>query len=179
VVHVLARHGDFALGLESHQERPFQAQFKHDPRYALANQLDYLLYRAEQERLLRADPRPALVEGGLDLDFHGFTRLFHARGWLTDPELDLLRRFYTWTRSLLPLPDRIVYLTASEEAIRARLASRHRINIATAEDISLLKRFLDEWVDSLPADRVLRLDVSKETVEFERCVEEVVGWLRG
>ncbi|MEW5940639.1 MAG: hypothetical protein AB1750_13295, partial [Chloroflexota bacterium] len=79
----LSSRSDFALGLESHVERPFQALFQRDPRHALANQLDFLLFRAEQERDLRSGPRPAIVDGGLDLDFHGFSRLFHARGWLT------------------------------------------------------------------------------------------------
>ena len=63
-------------------ERPFQALFKQDARYALANQLDYLLFRAEQEKELSASHKIGLVDGGLDLDFHGFTRLFHARGLL-------------------------------------------------------------------------------------------------
>ena len=100
LVRALHARGGFALGLESHAERPFQALFKRDPRYALANQFDYLLFRAEQERALRADPLPALTDGGLDLDFYGFTRLFHARGWLSDPEFDLLRGFYAFVRGL-------------------------------------------------------------------------------
>ena len=127
LVRALASRGDFALGLESHAERPFQSLFQRDPRHALANQIDFLLFHAEQERLLRADPRPALVDGGLDLDFHGFTRLFHARGWLSDPEFDLIRRLFTLTRHLLPPPDLIVHLTASDEVIRTRLASRGRV----------------------------------------------------
>src|SRR5687768_7293797 len=82
LANALAKHGSFDLALEQHGERPFQALFKQDPKYALANQLDYLLYRAEQEQALRGGNRPALMDGGLDLDFHGFTRLFYARGWL-------------------------------------------------------------------------------------------------
>jgi deoxyadenosine/deoxycytidine kinase len=170
LVRALQTRGDFALGLESHAERPFQALFKQDPRHALANQVDFLLYRAEQERLLRLDPRPALVDGGLNLDFHGFTRLFHARGWLTDPEFDLVRRLYTLTRQLLPPPDLIVHLTASDEAIRARLATRDRINIASAADASLLASFLDEWLDTVPQERILRLDVTEEPADYSQCI---------
>ncbi len=183
LVHTLARQHDFALGLESHAERPFQSLFQRDRRYALVNQLDYLLYRSEQERQLRSDPRLALIDGGLDLDFHGFTRLFHARGWLTDPELHLLQRFYTLTRSLLPLPELIVYLTASPEVIRARLTSRQRINIATADDAPLLTLFLEEWLRSLPTERVLHLDVSEEPPDYRQSVwkvlERVRAWERG
>jgi deoxyadenosine/deoxycytidine kinase len=179
LVRALHARGDFALGLESHAERPFQALFKRDPHYALANQVDFLLYRAEQERLLRADPRPALVDGGLDLDFHGFTRLFHARGWLTDPEFDLIRRLYSMTRELLPPPDLIVHLTASDKAVRERLAARNRINIATAADTSLLASFLDEWLASVPPERVIHFDVTHEPLDFSGCIPVIIAHITG
>src|SRR5512143_1503179 len=89
LTNALAKAYPFQTAYEEHKERPFQSLFKQDKRYALANQMDYLLYRAEQERTLRASPQTGLVDGGLDLDFHGFTRLFHARGWLTGAEFDV------------------------------------------------------------------------------------------
>jgi deoxyadenosine/deoxycytidine kinase len=170
LVRALNAGGQFTLGLESHAERPFQALFKGDPRFALANQFDFLLYRAEQERLLRLDARPALLDGGLDLDFHGFTRLFHARGWLTDSEFDLLRRFYTHIRDLLPPPDLIIHMTASEKAIQSRLAGRDRINIATATDAALLASFLDEWLVSIPPKSILHIDVTNEPTDYTGCI---------
>lgn len=175
LVRALASRRDFALGLESHAERPFQALFKQDPRHAFANQIDFLLLRAEQEWTLRLDPRPALTDGGLDLDFHGFTRLFHTRGWLTDPEFDLLRRFYLHTRELLPPPNLIIHLTASDAAIRTRLAARDRINIASAADASLLASFLDEWLAQVPRDRLLRLDVTEETESYQNVLPVILS----
>lgn len=174
LVRALSARGNFALGLESHAERPFQALFKQDMRYALANQIDFLLFRAEQERQLRLDPRPALVDGGLDLDFHGFTRLFHARGWISDPEFELLLRLYTLTRELLPPPDLIIHLTASDKAIRAHLAARHRINIASAADASLLATFLEEWLAKVSCERILRLDVTDETTDYTGCFPAIL-----
>ena len=130
----LAKTGDFNLALEQHTERPFQSLFKLDPHYALANQIDYLMLRAEQERGLRLSPQTGLIDGGLDQDFHGFTRLFHTRSLLNDSEFDLCRRLYTFCRAELSLPDLIIHLTASSDAIRQRLAGRDRINIARADD---------------------------------------------
>jgi deoxyadenosine/deoxycytidine kinase len=163
----------FNVGLESHAERPFQALFKQDARYALANQLDYLLYRAEQERALRADPRTALTDGGLDMDFHGFTRLFHANGWLSDPELDLCRRFHAHTRSLLPPPELIVTLSASRRAISDRLAARNRINIASEKDAGALETFVAEWLAEVPESQILRLDVTDEDASYSRSVAAI------
>jgi deoxyadenosine/deoxycytidine kinase len=178
LLNALNTQGDFALGLESHAERPFQALFKQDARYALANQLDYLLYRAEQERELRADPRLALTDGGLDMDFYGFTRLFHANGWLSDPELDLCRRFHAYARSLLPPPDLIVALSASRQTISGRLAARNRINIASERDVEALEAFVAEWLASVPESQILRLDVTEEDEGYARSVDVINCKLR-
>jgi len=170
----LERAYPFQTAYEGHQERPFQALFKQDARYGLANQIDYLLLRAEQEQELRLSPRLGLIDGGLDLDFHGFTRLFHARGLLTDAEYELCRRFYFWTRSLLPLPDLIVHLTAQHDVIETRLNQRQRINIASANDIELFNSFLDKWLKSLPPHRILRLDVSTEGPAYSQSISEIL-----
>lgn len=162
----LCKTHNFAFAPEGHAERPFQALFKQDPKYALANQFDYLIYRAEQERELRTGGKPALMDGGLDLDFFGFTRLFHTRGWLTHPEFDLCRRFHALTRSLLPPPDLIISLSADSQTVRERLASRNRINIASGEDAELLERYVNEWLETVPESNILRLDVTNESAEY-------------
>lgn len=168
----------FETAYEQHTERPFQSLFKHDSRYALANQVDYLLLRAEQEKRLRASPHIGLLDGGLDLDFHGFTRLFHSRGLLTDPEFDLCQRIYTFLRQALPRPELIVHLCADEKTVAERLSTRDRINIATAEDMALFNSFLDDWLTTIPPDQLLELDVSKETLEYKRSVKLVLESVR-
>ncbi len=178
LVNALSRKAQFATAYEGHVERPFQALFKNDKRYGLANQMDYLLLRAEQENELRVSPLIGLMDGGLDLDYHGFTRLFHARGGLSDSEFDLCRRFYELTRRLLPLPDLIIHLTARAEIIRARLASRRRINIASAEDTGLFNQFLDEWLETSPPENLLRLDVSADGQDFKSSLALIFDRLK-
>jgi deoxyadenosine/deoxycytidine kinase len=141
---------NFAIAYEQHSERPFQALFKQDPKFALANQLD----------------------------FHGFTRLFHAHGWLTGAEFDLCRRFYEHTRSLLPPPDLIVLLSASAQIISERLASRNRINIASSDDTAAFNSFIAEWLDTIPASRLLRLDVSGESSNYPKSVQAILERLK-
>jgi deoxyadenosine/deoxycytidine kinase len=170
----LCKKRDFAIAYEQHSERPFQALFKQDPKYALANQLDYLLYRAEQERELRNSDKPALMDGGLDLDFHGFSRLFHAHGWLTDEEFYLCRRFYEHTRVLLPPPDLVVSLSASVQIISERLAARNRINIASSEDTAAFNYFIEEWLASFPPAQLLRLDISAESPDYLQSIHAIL-----
>ena len=131
LVRALSQAHPFVTAYEQHAERPFQALFKQDKKYALANQLDYFLLRAEQERELRASPLPGLMDGGLDLDFHGFTRLFLSRNLLTESEFDLCRRVYAFIRESLPAPELIVRLVADEITVADRLSRRDRITSPT------------------------------------------------
>ena len=117
LVQALARAYPFETRYEGHAQRPFQSLFKGDVRFALANQMDYLLLRAEQERELRASERLGLLDGGLDLDFHGFTRLFHSRSLLTGAEFDLCRRFYLLIRELMRPPELIVRLCTDKNTV--------------------------------------------------------------
>jgi deoxyadenosine/deoxycytidine kinase len=175
LVQALSSVHPFATAYEQHAERPFQALFKNDSHYALANQIDYLLLRAEQEKhLRRASARIGLMDGGLDLDFHGFTRLFHSRGLLTDPEFDLCRRVYGLLRELLPRPELIVRLHADESTVASRVSARDRINIASAQDTALFNSYLDEWLETVPAEHILELDVSNETFEYEQSVRLIL-----
>lgn len=137
-----------------------------------------MLVRAEQEKSLRASPQIGLIDGGLDLDFHGFTRLFHSRGLLTDPEFDLCRRVYDFLRQALPRPELIVRLRAAEITVAARLSGRDRINIARAQDTALFDSFLEEWLASVPSDQVLELDVSNETLKYEQSTSMVLNKIR-
>jgi len=180
LVQALANAYPFVTAYEEHAQRPFQALFKQDARYALANQVDYLLLRAEQEKHLRALPseKVGLIDGGLDLDFHGFTRLFHSRGLLTDPEFDLCRRVYGFLRQSQPRPELIIRLCADEGTVTERLSARDRINIASAEDTSLFNGFVEEWLASVPPGQVLELDVSNEPLNYEQSVKIILDTLR-
>jgi len=181
LVYALARTAGFTTAFEQHTERPFQALFKQDKRYALANQMDYLLLRAEQEKELRAaslgNSQIGLIDGGLDLDFHGFTRLFLSRNLLAEPEFDLCRRLYTLIRETLPMPELIVRLNADEGTVADRMLSRKRINIASVEDTALFNSFLDEWLASIPSDQILTLDVSHESMEYTKSLSIILEYI--
>ena len=179
LVQALSKAYPFATAYEQHQERPFQALFKHDKKYALANQLDYLLLRAEQEKKLRASPQIGLMDGGLDLDFHGFTRLFLHRNLLTQPEFDLCERVYNLIRESSPGPELIVRLCADESTVADRLSKRNRINITNAEDTALFNSFVDEWLASIPSHKKLELDVSNESIGYPNSVEAVLKRMAG
>ena len=177
-VNALAKTGNFATAFEQHDERPFQSLFKEDKKFALANQMDYLLLRAEQEKQLRSADKTGLMDGGLDLDFHGFTRLFHHLGLLTNPEFDLCLRLYSLCRETLPPPDLVVVLSAPQKIIEGRLASRRRINIASANDAETMDGFIREWLESVSREKILRIDASNEDENYTTAARRILEWTR-
>jgi hypothetical protein len=65
-------------------------------------------------------------------------------------------------------------LWADEITVASRLSTRDRINIASADDTALFNSLLDEWIESIPSNRVLNLDVSNETLEYENSIEMIL-----
>ena len=178
LVQALAKTGLFATEYEQHTQRPFQLMADQDSRYIFANQMDYLILRAEQEKGLRASSKIGLMDGGLDLDFHGFTRLFLSRNLLSQSEYDLCRRFYILTRKLLPLPELIVRLKADKETVAGRLSRRKRINIASSADTAMFDSYLDEWLKSIPSHPVLALDVTDEDISYIPSVDIILDKIK-
>ena len=178
LVRALAKTGQFTTAYEQHETRPFQALALQDPGYTFANQMDYLLLRAEQEKELRASSKIGLMDGGLDLDFHGFTRLFLHRNLLSQNEYDLCRRFYLFTREHLPLPELIVRLDADDETVTDRLSGRKRINIANVKDTILFNSFMDEWLASVPFDHLLKMDITNESMDYKQSTGIILDTIR-
>lgn len=145
--------GDYFVGLEEHTTRPFHNLCVTNPtRYALPNQLDFLLFRAEQEQVLRQQSRPALVDGGLDVDFWLFTHLLRHHGHLTPAEFALCQRFYSLTRTLLPPPNLILFLDAPPALAAERYRQRNRPGEVTQlADLVLLDSFLHRWLAEVVA----------------------------
>jgi deoxyadenosine/deoxycytidine kinase len=163
--------------LEQHGERPFHQMFANNlTRYGLANQVDYLILRGEQERAVRSGAAIGIHDGGLDLDFHGFARLFRQKGYLSDAEFELCRRLYECLRSCLPMPEVVVYLAAPIDLVAQRYRARNRaLEITRLGDLALLGELIEDWVTTLPPERVLRLDAAAAEFGSEGQVAEVAA----
>ncbi|MBN2044798.1 MAG: deoxynucleoside kinase [Anaerolineales bacterium] len=167
LTNALCRQTGFTPWLESHEDRPYQPLFSQDVRrYALPNQIDYLLRRAEQEREIRQGEITGVQDGGLDQDYHLYTRLFQYKGFLDGREFTLCQRTYRALRAGLPAPDLIVWLRAPLDLLRARLQARNRKidleQIVTLDDLPLLEGYLEDWLAEIPAPRLLVVDAGAQ-----------------
>jgi len=132
---LLCAQGGFTPYWESPEAHPFQRAFTADPpRWALANQLDFFLFRCQQERIARQRDEIAVFDAGFDQDFHVFTRHIYQQGYLNQSEFALCERFYAFARVILPYPDLIIRLQVPLPTLLARRSTRQRETVDQSFD---------------------------------------------
>lgn len=171
----LAEQTGFFAAKEELDQRPFQDAFAQNlTRYALANQIDFLLYRAEQERQIRSKQGIGIQDGGLDLDFHLFTRLFHRLGYLSKDEFEICGRLHRLLRSSLQGPDLFVHLDAPLEVVSGRYEARQRSKeIARRQDIEELQGILEDWLVKIDPSRILTITAVDDLYTLSGGVAQV------
>ena len=109
LTNLICDRGSYIPYSEQPEQHPFHLAYgKDQQRWALANQIDFFLFRCEQEAHARQSDEIAVFDGGFDQDFHIFTRHILDRGYLNQDEFNICERFYHLTREYLPPPDLII-----------------------------------------------------------------------
>jgi deoxyadenosine/deoxycytidine kinase len=162
--------------LEQHAPRPFHDKAVSDPdSFMLQNQLDFLIYRVEQELEIRKSVNTGIVDGGLETDYHVFTRLFHQRGLLFDAAFDLCTRFYHLVRSLTPPPDLIIYLKAPIEVISERFLRRQRlVEVSRLEDLAAQQVLIESWLAADKNSRIIIIDAEEDDPLYVQGINKLL-----
>ncbi len=177
---VICQAGNFAPYLEDLCIRPFQSSFMHEGKsFALANQVDFLLYRAEQEISIRNSEGIGVQDGGLDLDYYIFSRLFLENQYLTKDEFALVERLYRLLRTLLPPPDCVIRLNIPVDVIARRRNVRQReLDIAANSDLVKIDRLLKDWFSqNPPSSPVLEIDNQLDDISFSKTIDKVMDFI--
>jgi deoxyadenosine/deoxycytidine kinase len=176
LVQALAKAGDFQIGFEEHRERPFQELFSKDlQRYALPNQVDYFLLRAEQESAIRQEVRTGLQDGGLEQDYFIFTHHFYNTGYLDRSEFSLLTRLYSLIRQLSPHPDLIIALIAPLEVTAERFKKRNRsLEIAQLNDLEALQSLLDNFLATYKQAPLIQVDAYHDDPTYSGQIDSLL-----
>ena len=179
LVEAICNQSDYVCATEDHEGRPFQERFAQDyERFALANQVDFLLRRANQEVIIRRGKKPGILDGGLDQDFHVFSKLFFQKGFLSADEFDLIERLYRFIRSFLEPPDLVIWLKAEPQVIADRfLARNRRLNIAQTEDIEAIDILLDTWLVNQNPEQLIVIDCGEEDRDYATSIKLISGLL--
>ena len=145
---------------ESVRDNPYLADFYADMRaWAFHLQVFFLGHRAEQHLALANSPDSAIIDRSIYEDAEIFTRASLALGNVAQRDYDTYWRVYRMVVDHLPPPDLLIYLRAPVNVLLDRIRARGRDieRGITAEYLSLLEGFYDNWVAGFDLSPVLTI----------------------
>ncbi|MGQ9599470.1 MAG: deoxynucleoside kinase [Anaerolineae bacterium] len=145
---------------ESVADNPYLADFYADMRqWSFHLQVFFLGHRAQQYLALACCPESAIADRSIYEDAHIFARALHHMGNLSERDYQAYRRVFDLIVGNLPHPDLLLYLKAPVPVLMDRINRRGRTieSGITAEYLSLLESFYEEWIQTFDLCPVLTL----------------------
>ena len=147
-------------GFESVADNPYLSDFYADMRsWSFHLQVFFLGHRAHQYLEMATDPQSVILDRSIYEDAYIFARALHHMGNLTERDYLSYRRVFDLVVGNLPAPDLLIYLRAPVAVLMDRIQSRGRAMESgiTAEYLSLLESFYDEWLAAYDVCPVLTI----------------------
>jgi deoxyadenosine/deoxycytidine kinase len=145
---------------ESVADNPYLADFYADMRqWSFHLQIFFLGHRAQQHLELARSPESAIADRSIYEDAYIFARALHHLNNLNERDYQAYRAIFDLVVSGLPRPDLLLYLTAPVTVLFDRIQQRGRAieSGITAEYLSLLESFYEEWMQIFDLCPVLTL----------------------
>ncbi len=145
---------------ESVSDNPYLADFYADMRkWSFHLQIFFLGHRARQHRALALAPESAIADRSIYEDAHIFARALHHMGNLSERDYLAYRTVFDLVVEGLPRPDLLIYLKAPVPVLLDRIRRRGRDieSGITAEYLSLLETFYEEWIQTFDLCPVLTI----------------------
>jgi deoxyadenosine/deoxycytidine kinase len=175
---LLCERGSFTSYSEQPEQHPFHTVYgKDQQRWALANQIDFFLFRCQQEALVRQGDVIAVFDGGFDQDFHVYTRHIFDRGYLNQDEFNVCERFYHLTRKFLPPPDLIIRIIVDIPTIVQRRALRRRISddhLFGLQELTAFDQLIDQWFTSKISSPVIQFSFTEDFHSYSKKIDKLV-----
>jgi deoxyadenosine/deoxycytidine kinase len=174
----------FAEGVN---DNPYLPDFYEDMlRWGFHSQIFFLANRLRDQRQLLAQTGSVLQDRAIYEDAEIFARNLQARGRMSDRDFETYRRLYEAILPFLPTPDLVLYLRASVDTLRQRIARRGRDFERTIPDEYLtdLNALYARWIDNfrlcpvltVPADA---LDFVNHTDHLDLIASRMLDKLEG
>ena len=179
------------VAYESVDNNPYLADFYADMRaWSFHLQVFFLGHRAEQHHQLMALPQSAIIDRSIYEDAHIFARALYSLGNMTERDYQAYQRLYGLVINTLPRPALLIYIKACPSTLLLRIRQRGREmeNSVSADYLTLLGQFYDEWIGAFNQCPVLtvpgddldfvnypeHLEIIAERVEDKLAGKEIV-----
>jgi deoxyadenosine/deoxycytidine kinase len=178
---------DWRTAFESVADNPYLADFYADMRqWSFHLQVFFLGHRAQQHLELAKGPESAIADRSIYEDAHIFARALYHVGNLSERDYQSYRQVFDRVVSTLPRPDLLIYLQAPVPALLQRIGQRGRVieRGITADYLSLLEAFYEEWIEKFDLCPVLAirtddLDFVHKPKHLDIVVERIERRLAG
>jgi deoxyadenosine/deoxycytidine kinase len=145
---------------ESVADNPYLPNFYEDMRkWSFHLQVYFLGHRAKQQIELWNKPGSAIIDRSIYEDAYIFVRALHHMNNLTETDYRTYQTVFDLITGNLPAPDLLIFLKAPVDILMDRIRSRAR-DIETsisADYLSLLERFYEEWINNFDLCPVLTI----------------------
>jgi deoxyadenosine/deoxycytidine kinase len=145
---------------ESVSDNPYLPEFYADMRqWSFHLQVFFLGHRAQQHLALASAPESAISDRSIYEDAHIFARALYHMGNLTERDYRSYRAVFDLVVGGLPQPDLLLYLRTPVPELMQRIHGRGRSMESgiTADYLSLLETFYDEWLKTFDLCPVLTI----------------------
>ncbi len=162
------------VAYESVDNNPYLADFYADMRaWSFHLQIFFLGHRAEQHRQLTALPQSAIIDRSIYEDANIFARALYSLGNMTERDYNAYQRLYELVIGTLPRPALLIYIKASPATLLGHIRQRGREmeNSVSADYLTLLGRFYDEWMAAF--DQCPVLTVPGDDLDFVHYPEHL------
>ena len=152
---------------ESVSDNPYLADFYADMRqWSFHLQVFFLGHRARQHLELVKGSQSAIADRSIYEDAYIFARVLQHMGNLSERDYQAYRRVFDMVVANLPRPDLLLYLKAPVSVLVERIRQRARSveSGITAEYLSLLDSFYEEWMETFELCPVLT--IPSEDLDF-------------
>ena len=150
----------WTTGYESVSDNPYLPDFYANMKaWSFHLQIYFLGHRARQYLEMAGDSRSVILDRSIYEDAYIFARALHHLDNLSERDYLAYRRLFELVVDSLPAPNLLIYLKAPVDVLMERIRRRARgIETGiTAEYLSLLDSFYDEWLASFDLCPVLTI----------------------
>jgi deoxyadenosine/deoxycytidine kinase len=159
---------------ESVADNPYLADFYSDMRlWSFHLQVFFLGHRAQQHLELARAPESAIADRSIYEDAYIFARALYHLGNLSERDYQAYRTVFAQVVTSLPRPDLLLYLRCPVPVLLQRIGDRGRAieRGITADYLSLLETFYNEWLQSFDLCPVLTIQT--DDLDFVRRSEHL------
>ncbi|MCC7540144.1 MAG: deoxynucleoside kinase [Deltaproteobacteria bacterium] len=178
----LARRLDFAPLTEPLDDNPYLADFYADmPRWALPTQLRFLAARARDTHDAIAHARAIVQDRTCEEDVEIFAANLHAAGHMTERDWSTYRQIADLVLAGIRPPDLLVYLSASLDDLRARIARRGRVyeQSIPLDYLAALQDRYETWFARYARGPKLRVDTTGlDLAASDPALDDVIERIR-